>query len=112
MAFRSVAASRYHSPMRTAIAVVLLLVTTSLFGDDYKKISQLRDHAKEAFDAGTVDAASDIGPLSEMLRKSKDDDDQRHLVDGIIDLGRADGSSPAAVKKYVIDEMTPLLLSI
>jgi ankyrin repeat protein len=98
--------------MQTAVAVVLVLVTTSLFGDDYKKISQLRDHAKEAIEAGTADAARDIGPLIDMLRRSKDDDDQKHLVDAIIDLGRADGSSPAAVKKYVIDEMSPLLLTI
>lgn len=98
--------------MRTAMALVLALITIPLFGDDYKKISQLRDHAKEAIESGDVDAARDIGPLIEMLRKSKDDDDQRHLVDGIIDLGRADGNSPAAVKTYVIDQMTPILLTL
>ena len=98
--------------MRTAMALVLALVTLPLFGDDYGKISKLRDHAKEAIESGNADAARDIGPLIEMLRKSKDDDDQRHLVDAIVDLGRADGSSPVAVKTYVIDQMTPILLSL
>ncbi|HEV8433159.1 MAG TPA: ankyrin repeat domain-containing protein [Thermoanaerobaculia bacterium] len=95
-----------------SILGLLTLLAHSAFADQYPKISKLRDHAKEAIEAGSIDAASDIGPLIDMLRVSKDDDDQRHLVDAIVDLGRADGTSPAAVKEYVIAQMTPILLSL
>src|ERR1043166_7680618 len=99
--------------MRTAIAIgVITLLTFPAFADQYAKISRLRDHAKDAIESGNVDAARDIGPLIDMLRTSKDDDDQRHLVEAIIDLGRASGTAPAAVKEYVIAQMTPILLSI
>lgn len=100
--------------MRKAIAVigVVTLLAASAFADQYKKISQLRDHAKDAVESGHVDAARDIGPLIDMLRTSNDTEDQQHLIDAIVDLGRADGTSPAAVKEYVIEQMTPILLSI
>lgn len=102
--------------MRSMRAVAVLglvtLLAHSASADQYAKITQLRDHAKEAIESGKADGARDIGPLIDMLRTSKDDDDQKHLVDTIIDLGRADGTSPAAVKEYVIGQMTPILLSI
>src|ERR1051326_1021219 len=99
--------------MRTiSILGVVTLLTLPAFADQYKKISQLSDHAKEMIESGKPDAARDIGPLIEMLRTSKDDEDQQHLIDAIVDLGRADGTSPAAVKEYVIAQMTPILLSI
>jgi len=102
--------------MRSMRAVAVLglvtLLAHSASADQYPKISKMRDHAKEAIESGNVDAARDIGPLIDMLRTSKDDDDQRHLIDAIVDLGRADGTSPVAVKEYVITQMTPILLSI
>jgi hypothetical protein len=91
---------------------LVALLAHSAFADQSGKIGKLTDRAKEAIEAGNVDAARDIGPLIEMLRTSKDDDDQKHLVSAIIDLGRANGTSPAAVKEYVIAQMTPILLSI
>lgn len=99
--------------MRTAIVIgVMTLLAYPASADQYGKISQLRDHGKEAIESGNVDAARDIGPLIDMLRTSKDTEDQQHLIDAIIDLGRADGTSPAGVKEYVIAQMTPILLSI
>jgi hypothetical protein len=102
--------------MRSLRALGVLGLVTLLahpaFADQYAKISKLTDHAKEAIESGNVDAARDIGPMIDMLRASKDDDDQKHLVEAIIDLGSASGTSPAAVKQYVIDQMTPILLSI
>lgn len=94
------------------LAGIVALVATVALADSYKQISNLRDRAKAAVESGNVDPARDIGPLIDMLRKSHDDEDQRHLVDAIVDLGRADGSSPAAVKRYVIEQMTPLLTAI
>jgi hypothetical protein len=91
---------------------LVTLLTHPAFADQSAKISKLTDRAKEAIESGNVDAERDIGPLIDMLRTSKDDDDQKHLVEAIIDLGRASGTSPAAVKEYVIAQMTPILLSI
>lgn len=91
---------------------LVTLLAHAAFADQEAKISSLTDHAKEAIESGNVDAARDIGPMIDMLRASKDDDDQKHLVSAIIDLGSANGTSPAAVKQYVIDQMTPILLSI
>jgi len=101
-----------RSMRAVSILGLLILLAHAALADQYPKISKLRDHAKEEIESGNVDAARDIGPLIDMLRASKDDDDQRHLVDAIIDLGRADGTSPAAVKEYVIGQMTPVLLSL
>jgi hypothetical protein len=97
---------------RLSAVIVILLTANALLADSYKQITALRDRAKAAIDAGNVDVDRDLAPLIDMLRRSKDDEDQRHLVDAIIDLGRADGNSPAAVKHYVIEQMTPLLTSI
>jgi len=96
----------------TAALTIVLLSTGTLLADNYKQITTLRDRAKAAIADGSVVAERDIAPMVNMLRKSHDDDDQRHLIDAIIDLGRADGTSPAAVKRYVIDNMTPILIDI
>lgn len=94
-----------------AFAIVFLSAGIAR-ADHYKQISALRDHAKAAIQSGNVDPQRDLGPLIEMLRTSRDDEDQRHLVDAIIDLGKADADAPAAVKRYVIEQMTPILTAI
>jgi hypothetical protein len=95
-----------------SILGLVALLASAAFADQYKQINQLRDHAKEAVEAGHADAARDLGPLIDMLRTSKDTEDQQHLIDAIVDLGRASGTSPASVKQYVVEQMTPILLSI
>src|ERR1043166_2377547 len=97
-----------------AISIVglVILLASAAFADQYKKISQLRDHAKDQIEAGHADAERDIGPLIDMLRTSKDTEDQQHLIDALVDLGRASGTSPAAVKEYVITQTTPIFLTI
>jgi hypothetical protein len=96
----------------TAVSTLVLFFTISLFADSYARIRELRDSAKEAIASGSVNAERDIAPLITMLRNSHDDDDQRHLVDALVDMGRHDGGSPAAIKRYIIDNMTPILLAL
>jgi hypothetical protein len=99
------------TPRRIAVTSILLcLVTTSLLASNDAAIRRMRDRAKEAIEEGNVSAENHIKPMIDMLRKSKDDDDQRRLVDVIVDFGRHDGSSPSAIKKYINQEMTPILL--
>ena len=57
-------------------------------------------------------AAADPKALVEALRRSRDVDEQKSLVSKIEDLGAADGDSPASVKRYLVEEATPLLVKI
>lgn len=91
---------------------VIVLGSVPLLADSYKEISARVAAAKAAIDSGKVVPERDIAPLIDMLRRSKDDDDQRHLVEAIVDLGEGTGSSPAAVKRYILEQATPLLLAI
>ncbi len=59
-----------------------------------------------------VDPQRDAARLVDALRRARDVDDQRQLVEKIEDLGAADGGSPAAVKRYLVDEATPILVKI
>ncbi len=68
--------------------------------------------AKEAIESGSVDLEQDLRPLIDALRRAGSEDDQSYLVDSIELLGEADGTSPAAVKKFLLAEATPLFLEI
>ena len=97
----------------TIIALaVIVLANVPLLADSYKEISAKVAAAKAVIDDGKVVPERDIAPLIEMLRRSKDDDDQRHLVEALVDFGEGTGSSPVAVKRYILDQATPLLLSV
>ena len=98
---------------RATLALGILLLSVSVArADSYKEISKRVDAAKAAIESGDVVPERDLAPLVDMLRSSHDDEDQRHLVDAIVDLGEADGSSPAAVKRYLLDQATPVLVAI
>ncbi len=68
--------------------------------------------AKEAIESGSVEPARDLRPLIEALRRAESEDDQSYLVDSIELLGEANGTSPAAVKKFLLREATPVFLEI
>lgn len=64
------------------------------------------------FVAVPVFAADDPEVLIQKLRSTKDQDDLARVVDRIASVGDADGSSTAAVKKYLLAEATPRLIEI
>jgi hypothetical protein len=70
------------------------------------------DRAKRAIAAGNVVPERDLAPLVNVLRTSTSNDELRTTIDKIADLGEATGSSPAAVKQYLLEQSTPLLLKI
>ena len=74
--------------------------------------SALYDRAKRAIAAGNVVPERDLAPLIGVLRAPASTDDLRTAIDRIETLGDASGSSPAAVKHYLLQEATPLLLQI
>ncbi len=92
--------------------VVLFLAVPVVRADSYAEIRAKVDAAKAAIESGKVVPERDLAPLLDMLRSSRDGEDQGHLVDAIVDLGAADGSSPAAVKSYILDKAAPILMTI
>ena len=56
--------------------------------------------------------AEDPKALISKLRTTRDPEELERVVDRISTVGRADGSSTAAVKKYLLDEATPRLVEI
>jgi hypothetical protein len=94
------------------LALLLLCLVVTLRADDYKTIRAMVGDAKSAIESGSVEPERDLGPLVDMLRSSRDKEDQSHLVDALVDMGRGDGSSPAAVKRYLLEQLAPILLTI
>ncbi len=68
--------------------------------------------ARQAIASGSVAPERDLAPLVEALRRARDTDDQRRLVEVISDLGSATGSSPVSARAYLLERSTPLLLGL
>ena len=99
---------------RHALAFVFLLAGLVVAGPlaAQGNPSALYDRAKRAIAAGNVVPERDLAPLIGVLRAPASTDDLRTAIDRIETLGDASGSSPAAVKHYLLQEATPLLLQI
>jgi hypothetical protein len=72
----------------------------------------LYDNARRAIASGSVVPERDLAPLVAVLRGPSSEADLRAAIDKIATLGSADGSSPAAVKHYLLEQSTPLLLKV
>ena len=70
------------------------------------------ERAENAVESKNVDVARDIAPLLDALKRSKDTDEKRELVDTIADLGDKDGESPNSVKEYLAKNAPPILLEV
>ncbi len=93
----------------TAAAVAVLAIPVSAYAANP---SALYDNAKRAIAAGNVVPERDLAPLIAVLRKPGSTEELRTAIDKIETLGNASGSSPAAVKQYLLEQATPLLLQI
>lgn len=96
--------------MRKILVLIILLFPLVAVADNYEKISKMRDRVKTAIADNTLSIERDLGPMVEMLRKSKDDDDQRRLVDILVDFGESPGT-PLDARRYLIEQMTPILMT-
>ncbi|HKW81529.1 MAG TPA: ankyrin repeat domain-containing protein [Casimicrobiaceae bacterium] len=72
----------------------------------------LYDRAKRAIASGNVVPERDLAPLIAALRSPASTDELRRAIDRIETLADASASSPAAVKHYLLEQATPLLLKI
>lgn len=100
--------------MRIASAIATLVLGLAAAGPlaAQGNPSALYDHAKKAIAAGNVAPERDLAPLIGVLRAPASEDDLRTAIDRVETLGNASGNSPAAVKQYLLEQATPLLLRI
>ena len=70
------------------------------------------EHAERAIAAGRVVPSRDVRPILDALRRSRDVEERRELVDAVADMGETDGEAPNAVKSYLIEEAPPVLLEV
>lgn len=68
--------------------------------------------ADKAIASGKVDPGRDLAPLVEALRGARNADDQRAFIEAAVKVGAGSGSSPATVKKYLLERSTPVLLDL
>ena len=97
---------------KTLVSAALLLSLVSAVALAAGNPSVLYDRAKRAIAAGNVVPERDLAPLVDVLRGPSSEDDLRSAIDKIETLADASGASPAAVKHYLLDQSTPLLLKI
>lgn len=96
----------------------ICVATTALFVSAWVVgVSEAAKHpavvrAQEAVAAGKVDPGADLAPLVQALAAAKTADEQRELIEAVVKLGAGRGSSPAAVKKYLLEQSTPVLLDL
>jgi hypothetical protein len=93
---------------RLATLPVLLVSLAAAAHAEHPAITR----AESAVESKNVDPARDIAPLLDALKRSKDVDEKRELVDAISDLGEADGESPNSVKQYLMQNAPPVLLEV
>lgn len=95
----------------TMLALFGLAAATQL-GAQSASPTELYNRAQRAIAAGSVVPERDLAPLVNVLRSSASAEDLSTAIDKIETLGDASGSSPAAVKHYLLEQATPLLLKI
>jgi Ankyrin repeats (3 copies) len=91
------------------VAVTLLVLAPPAAHADAKAVIEA---ANRAVASGDVSSQRDLAPLVAALKQSQDPEELSQLVEAISDLGEADGSSPAAVKRYLLEQATPRLLEL
>jgi uncharacterized protein len=95
-------------PVLSATLVLLLFVPPPAHAD----VGTVIDAAKQAVASGSVSPERDLAPLIDALKQAQDPDDQNDLIEAVSDLGQGSGSSPAAVKRYLLEQATPRLLEL
>lgn len=101
--------------LRGALTLILALVSFSSLGAAEPSSDDIRsrfDRVEAAIDEGREVRESDLAAIITLLRNAKEEDNRRDIVGKIDSLFRADGNTPAAAKKYVVEHSSPLLLSL
>jgi len=98
---------------RTLLAIGLFVSALAIApGARGAGVDQLARNASDAIASGHVVPERDLAPLINALRAPASTDELRNAIDKIETLADAHGSSPAEVRRYLLDQATPLLLKI
>lgn len=100
--------------MRASIVALSLLLVAGIAvaEESYNEIIAIFEKIKNGIDSGSIEPERDIAPAIRLLKTLKDQDNRARVADKLADLGDADGDSPAAVKRYVVEQATPVLIEI
>jgi Ankyrin repeats (3 copies) len=101
-----------RGPTSASVASFALLLVVSLAASPALAAHPAVERAERAIEAGRVVPGRDVRPILEALRRSRDVEERRALVDAIADLGETDGDAPNAVKSYLLEEAPPVLLEV
>lgn len=93
-------------------AVLVACVSTSAAAKRAPGASDVVAQIQAQVEQGSVDPARDLAPLIDGLRAAKDERTQATYIDAIETLGDFRGSSPAAVKSWLVQNAPPVLLEI
>jgi hypothetical protein len=96
---------------RFALAAALTIILTAPLAAR-ADVASVIEHAKQAVASGDASPERDLAPLVSALKQAQDPEDQSHLIEAVTDLGAATGTSPAAVKRYLLAQATPRLLEV
>lgn len=99
--------------MRHIVAAVLMAcVSASAAAKRAPSASDVVAQVQAQVEQGNIDPARDLAPLIDGLRAAKDERAQATYIDAIETLGDFRGSSPAAVKGWLVQNAPPVLLEI
>ena len=102
--------------MKIRVAILALIsglaVTLVVSAMSYDQVMALKEKVKKAIASGNVDPERDLAPLIAAAKREQNVDNQKSLIEAIGDFGEADGDSPIAVKKYLLDQSTPFLVQV
>lgn len=91
--------------------IALILAAVALPSASWAKHYAIA-RAERAVASGDLVPERDLAPLLEALKRSRDTDEKRELVEAIADLGEADGPSPNVVKSYLREAAPPVLFDV
>jgi hypothetical protein len=100
-----------HRTIRLTTLLVVGVALAAVTGAAHAEHPAI-ERAERAVESKNVDVTRDIAPLLDALKRSKDTDEKRELVDAIADLGEEDGESPNSVKQYLMQNAPPILLDV
>ena len=91
-----------------ALAAAALLAAASPARAEHPAI----ERADRAADAGRVEPERDLAPLLEALAVSRFAEERRRMIGIVVDLGRADAQTSNAIKSWLLEHATPVLLEV
>jgi hypothetical protein len=92
--------------------IIGLAFTLAASAMEYSQVMALKENVKQAIASGNVVPDRDLAPLIAAAKSEQEIDNKKSLIEAIGDFGQADGDSPIAVKKYLLDQSMSFLVDV